>query len=1141
MTDSTTAPIRLGLLSPLTGLVSLYGQEITWAGRIACDEVNAAGGILGRALELIVADDGSLPETAVPAAERLLDEHGCAALIGNLLSNSRIAVASQVAEARQVPYLNFSFYEGSIQSRYFFHFAALPNQQIEHMIPYMARAVGPKMFFAGSNYEWPRGSIDAATRALREFGGDVVGEEYLPLGSAPIDQLLDRVRRSGANIFVPYFAGAEQARLLTRFAQLGLKRRMAVVMGHYDEAMAATLAPEVREGFYSCNTYFMTLDTPVNQRYLRALAARPEVTGLWPHGNGVLTNFGEGVYLCVHAFARAANQAGSLATQALLDALEQVEVEGPQGWVRMDPATHHAHVNTYLARAAFDGRFEIVTAFGRLPPHIPARYRQDIGPLGSPPPETPDQPPRLARDATLFPAHTPATTDRILASIDVGVLAVGADGLITEANRRAGEMFGYSVEELIGLPLQELIPPPFRQSHAGHLEAFLKGRVRERRMSERPELSGYRKDGSTFPVEISLAKIRVEDQWVTVATVLDITGRKLAEEELVWRAIHDPLTGLPNRVMILERLERALRRSKKQGHGVALLFIDLDGFKLVNDSHGHQAGDELLKTVAQRLVDHVRPGDTIGRLGGDEFVVLCDQIDSPAAVANLADRINDLLRDPVELSGQPLFATASIGLAIGHGTTHSADDLLRNADAAMYQAKEQGRDGWRFFSEEIHEQARRRLDITNGLRQAIERDELQIRFQPILCAQSQIIRGAELLLRWFPSGGEISPAHFVPIAELSGSIVPIGKWVFHQACLAERQWRDRFGVEAPYVSVNVSARQLNDESLVDEFRGMLAATGADPARIVLELTETSLMSDVIFNLSVLNQLAGLGLRVAVDDFGTGYSSLAQLLRLPLSKLKIDREFVDGLDKRHDSRAIVRAVCGMARALNLKVIAEGVENASQFGYLRDLGCDYVQGFHFYRPLPPEEFLDLLQTSNAAGRLAASDDLYALLYVSQATQPMTESELQTLLNRAREANRAQGITGFLLYFNGSFMQVIEGNRSRVQALLKRIRQDQRHQGLRVVFEGAVHRRAFVDWSMGFRDMEHIAQSRFLKGPHGRAIDFVDMAEDPRVCYNFIAAFAPDASQLPRDWDAYRDAGHPGTEPDSEVQSAAKSRTV
>lgn len=1115
MTDSitSTTPIRLGLLSPLTGLVSIYGQEIVWAGQIACAEVNAAGGVLGRPLELIVADDGSLPETAVPAAERLLDESGCVALIGNLLSNSRIAVASQVADVRQVPYLNFSFYEGSIHSRYFFHFAALPNQQIDRMIPYMAREMGAKMFFAGSNYEWPRGSIDAAMRALRDWGGEVVGEDYFPLGQAPIDELLDRVRYSGADVFVPYFVGSEQAQLLTRFAQLGLQRRMAVVMGHYDEAMAATLAPEVREGLYSCNTYFMALTTPANHRYLQALAALPEVSGLWPAGNGVLTNFGEGVYLCVQAFAHAVNQAGSLQTDAVLAALEQVTIDGPQGTVCMDAATHHAHVNTYLARGTLDGRFEIVTAFGRLPPHIPERYRANAQ-------RTSQRPDPQPAAATLTATATDTTHDSILANIDIGVLAISADGLIAEANRRGADMFGYSVAELLGLPLHELIPPQFRPAHAGHIAHFLQEPASERRMSQRPELSGYRKDGSMFPIEISLSQVRTGNRTLIVATLLDITNRKRAEEELVWQAIHDPLTGLPNRTLFQERLERALRRSKRQGASVALLCIDLDGFKLVNDSHGHQIGDELLKTIGQRLVDHVRPGDTIARLGGDEFIVLCEHIDTPATVASLADRINDLLREPITILGQQLFATASIGLAIGHGTTHSADDLLRNADAAMYQAKEQGRDGWRFFSEEIHEQARRRLDITNGLRQAIERDEFQIRFQPILCAQTQIVRGAELLLRWFPSGGEVSPAHFIPIAEMSGSIVPIGKWVFQQACFAERQWRDQFGTEAPYVSVNVSARQLNDDGLVDEFRAMLTASGADPERIVLELTETSLMSDVIFNLSVLHQLASLGLRVAVDDFGTGYSSLAQLLRLPLSTLKIDREFVDGLDKRHDSRAIVRAVCGMARAMNLKVIAEGVENASQFGYLRDLGCDYVQGFHFYRPLPPDEFVSLLHESSAAGRLATSDDLYSLLYVSQSVRPMNESELKTLLDGARELNRAQGITGFLLYFNQSFMQILEGQRSRLQAVWERIRRDPRHHNLRIVFEGGIQQRAFVGWSMGFRDIEHIRPGSVFQGQCGRAIDFLEMAQDPRVCYNFIIAFAPENQSPPTNWDGGRD---------------------
>ncbi|NKN31981.1 EAL domain-containing protein [Marichromatium bheemlicum] len=1213
---SHIAPIRLGLMPPLTGLVSLYGPEISWAGRIACAEINATGGVLGRPLELVIVDDGSQPETAVPAAARLLDEHGCAALIGNLLSNARIAVAGQVSLPRRVPYLNFSFYEGSIHHRYFFNFAALPNQQIEHMIPYMARLAGPKMFFAGNNYEWPHGSIDAAKRALKQCGGEVVGEDYLPFGSLRIDALLNRVARSGADVFVPYFAGVDQIELLTRFTQLGLKSRMTVVMGHFDEAMAARLAPEVREGFYSSNTYFMTLDTATNDRYLRALSALPEVDALHPEGRGVLTNFGEGTYVCVHAFAQAVARAGTVATEAVIEALEAVDLEAPQGRVRMDPATHHAAVNGHLARCGFDGRFEIIESFGLTAPTIPERYCHLLPrPAPATPPDAPthrraqvpqvavagvdaedrieyvnrallrlwgiadelallgapltrlwadDDPPLAEIHAALRereewhgvlqarlsdgrrcqmtvtaepslgadtnPGYTLACIDpqtvtphlgasrvseQMLSMADVAILAITTESVVLEANRRASELFGYRGNEMVGLPVEQLIPPQYRQRHAQLIEHFLNGPEQERRMGMRAEVSGYRKDGSPFPAEVSISKVRGDDDWVLVVTLRDITERKIAEEELEWRASHDVLTGLPNRTLIRERLAHALTRSRNQGHGVGVLLIDLDGFKLINDSHGHATGDALLKANAQRLMNHVRPGDTVARLGGDEFVVLCDRIDHPPMLTALATRINDLLREPLQLDGHQLFATASIGLALGHGTTHNADDLLRNADTAMYAAKEQGRDNARLFSEEIHEQAKRRLDISNGLRQAIERDELTVRFQPILSVDTQRIRGAELLLRWSPNSGEVSPAHFIPIAEMNGAIVPIGKWVFRQACQAEAEWRTRFGAaHAPYISVNVSARQLNDAGLVDDFTAILADTGADPSRILLELTETSLMSDVNFNLGMLRQLAEHGLRVAVDDFGTGYSSLAQLLRLPVSTLKIDREFVDGLDKRNDSRAIVSAVCSMARAMDLGVIAEGVENTHQLDYLRDIGCHYVQGYHFYRPLPAETLSALLETSAPAPATPlAEHDLYVLLYVSEATEPMNPRELQQLLGESREANRRQGITGFLLYLNGSFMQLLEGSRPRLLRLLERLREDRRHHGVRVVYEGALQQRIFTDWSMGFRDLEHLERDFDFARWRTRTLDFVDMSEDARACFNLIAAFAPTSPEQTR----------------------------
>lgn len=948
-------PIRLGLMPPLTGLVDIYGPEIVCAARIACEEINGRGGVLGRPLELIIEDDGSLPQTAVPAALKLIDEHRCAAIIGNLLSNSRIAVASHASEPRRIPYLNFSFYEGSIYNRYFFHFAALPNQQIDKMIPYMAEHFGPKMFFAGNNYEWPRGSIDAAKRSLQRVGGDILGEEYLDIGASTkqIDELLDLVARSGADVFVPYFAGADQITLLTRFTEMGLKSRMAVVMGHYDEMMVSRLSPQVRECFYSSNTYFMSVNSPENRQYLELLAKQPGISGIWPHGNGILTNFGEGTYLCVHAFAKAVEIAGNTDAEALVAALENIRLSGPQGDVIMDPATHHASVNTYLSRCNADGTFTIVERFGRIPPEIPERYRLDMQA------EPFRKAPVTARDENGYPQDRGGAINsaarEMLSLADMAILATDEDGVILEANRSTCKLFGYIEQELLGMSVHLLLPPSFRHRHAALLRSFVLGNETERRMSQRSGIMGYRKDGTFMPLEAGIAKFHNGNRWTLVVTLLDISERKRVEEDLLWQSTHDPLTGLPNRELVHERLTSALNRSKQRGLSVALLFIDLDGFKLINDTHGHDAGNALLKIIASRLMEQAHPGDIVGRISGDEFIVLCEQIEQPTTLSTLAERINDSLRKPVEFSGMQLFVTASIGIAIGHGATHSADELLRSADTAMYAVKEKGRDGWQFFSENLQKQAQQRLVITQGLRLALKRNEFSTRFQPIVAATTGRIVGAELLLRWHPPEGEISPALFIPIAEMTGTIVPIGIWVFRQGCLAEADWRQRWGTDAPYVSINVSARHLDKEKLADDFAAILRETGAEPSRILLEITETSLMSNIENNLRILRELVGLGMRIAVDDFGTGYSSLAQLARMPVSVLKIDKAFIDGIGRQQESLALIRAVIGLGRALNLKLLAEGVENEAQLKELNEHGCDLIQGYLFHRPLDEQTFI------------------------------------------------------------------------------------------------------------------------------------------------------------------------------------------
>lgn len=508
-------PVKLGLMPPLSGIVGIYGPEIVHAGQIACQEINQNGGVLGRPLELIIEDDGSLPESSVAAAEKLIDEHHCSAIIGNLLSNSRIAVAYSVAEPRKIPYLNFSFYEGSILSRYFFHFAALPNQQINKMIPYMRDKFGPRMFFAGNNYEWPRGSIHAAKEALKNIGGEVIGEEYTPIGvsSEIIEQLLDTVEAAAPDVFVPYFAGQDQVDLLTRFTERGLKKKMAVVMGHYDELMASKLAPEVREGFYSSNTYFMTVDTDENKNYLQRLAKLPDVNGIWPEGDGILTNFGEGTYACVKAFANAANKAGSLDPEILVDTLKDITVTSPQGSIKMNPDHHHAAVNTYLSHCNADGVFEIVEEFGMIEAVLPMHYSHQ----------------RISHQATM--EDEIRLQSRILEQMHEAIFLISAqDGSILYSNAGAEKIFCYDPGELNGQYISQLDDP---QAEDVNNTSVGVRTILSRSDIWQGETQAVKKDGTPIWCSTSISAFThpaFGEVWLLVSN--DITQTKHVEQEL---------------------------------------------------------------------------------------------------------------------------------------------------------------------------------------------------------------------------------------------------------------------------------------------------------------------------------------------------------------------------------------------------------------------------------------------------------------------------------------------------------------------------------------------------------------------------------------------------------------------------------
>jgi diguanylate cyclase (GGDEF)-like protein len=467
---------------------------------------------------------------------------------------------------------------------------------------------------------------------------------------------------------------------------------------------------------------------------------------------------------------------------------------------------------------------------------------------------------------------------------------------------------------------------------------------------------------STMPTRFTPQDVHFVQASANVLT--DAIERHTADQELRHRVLHDSLTGLPNRPNFVGSLSEALKRGTVSGSPVGILFLDLDHFKLINDSLGHHAGDELLRAVAPRLRAHLRPGDIVARFGGDEFGVLVDRLaDEDEAVA-IADRVSAAFAEPFKIEGVDHFITASLGIAVARPSTREPADpdmLIRDADAAMYRAKELGRSRCELFDAEMRARALRRLEVERELRKGIERDELTLAYQPVVSLRTGEITGLEALVRWeHPERGQLDPPDFIPVAEESGLIEPLGLWVQESACRQILAWHDRRPDNRPLdVSVNLSARQVAHRDLATSVADVLSRTGLDPVNLRLEITESVLVEESTRAKATLEALSELGVKLVLDDFGTGYSSLAYLNRFPLDALKIDRSFVDALGVEQERTAIVEAIIGMARALSLDVIAEGVENEAQLSELQRLGCDYAQGHFFSRALPPEKVSQLLK--------------------------------------------------------------------------------------------------------------------------------------------------------------------------------------
>lgn len=479
------------------------------------------------------------------------------------------------------------------------------------------------------------------------------------------------------------------------------------------------------------------------------------------------------------------------------------------------------------------------------------------------------------------------------------------------------------------------------------------------------ELRMQHADGSWRTLEATANNL-LEDPSVggIVINFRDITERKVIEEQLEHQAFHDDLTGLPNRALLTDRLEHALSRADRQGRCVAVLFLDLDNFKVVNDSLGHKAGDEVLVAVAGRLRESLRPGDTVARPSGDEFIVLLADIQEESEATQLAERLADILRAPIEIGGQEVYLNASIGIAFGSSSEERSDDLLRNADVAMYRAKRRSEASYRVFNVDMDVAARERLSLESDLRHAIENGEITVHYQPKVLLNDGKIVGFEALARWnHPRRGMVPPSEFIPLAEETGLIHDLGKWVLRESCRQAQEWREQYADETfPAMCVNLSARQFQHPNLLQDVDGILRETGLDERLLCLEITESVAMEDVQSNIATFNKLKSMGVKLAIDDFGTGYSSLSYLSRFSFDYLKIDRSFMAGLGEGRENESIVLGTVMLAHALGMKVVAEGAETIEQVQILQGFNCDEIQGHYFSKALSAEEMNSCLSKTN-----------------------------------------------------------------------------------------------------------------------------------------------------------------------------------
>ena len=550
-------------------------------------------------------------------------------------------------------------------------------------------------------------------------------------------------------------------------------------------------------------------------------------------------------------------------------------------------------------------------------------------------------------------------------------------------NPTAEAIFGCTAADAMGSNVERFIPPRLRAAWRDYMAAFVAGSSGVVRMGEHGEILGLRANGEEFPLEISLARISQRGRPLYSAVLNDISVRRRDQARMVALANFDALTGLSNRTVFQQRLQRSLVHAQRFNEGLAVLVLDLDRFKNVNDTLGHDAGDRVLQAVAERLKESLREADSVARLGGDEFAVLIEKVTELRLVGSIARKLLKAIAEVIMLGDQEYQITASIGISAYPADGSDVITLLKNADIAMYRAKEQGKNKSQFYAAEMNAYSMARLSLETGLRHALERGEFLLHYQPKVDIASGRITGMEALVRWLRPEADrrkctadrrectsrmVSPAEFIPLAEETGLIEQIGAWVLRAACERNRAWQ-RQGMPPLRIAVNLSARQFVQANLVSDVARVLDASGLAPGLLELEITESMVMDNPEQALKTLRQLKSMGIALAIDDFGTGYSSLGYLKRFPIDNIKIDRSFIKDIPRNSDDATITRTIIDMTHNLRLKAVAEGVETAAQLDFLREHGCDEMQGYYFSQPLAEDAFLALVQAQEAKTAIAA----------------------------------------------------------------------------------------------------------------------------------------------------------------------------